>query len=87
MNRSRLTIEAGKAEQHYRANLGQYLKLFDFLSWRPLLVRYKQTVTGVLRAVMHPVPTNAVIIFCRKLPSGGVPSYFRKPERAFAAVV
>lgn len=74
---SRLVIEAGKAERHYWADLWKYRELFLFLSWRDILVRYKQTVIGVLWAVLRPVLTTIVfvIVFSRiaKLPSSAVP--------------
>jgi lipopolysaccharide transport system permease protein len=77
MNSPRLVIEAGKAEQHYWLDLWRYRELFYFLSWRDVLVRYKQTVIGVLWAILRPVLTTAafVIVFGRlaKMPSQGMP--------------
>jgi len=77
MNRSRLVIEAGKAEQHYWLDLWRYRELFYFLSWRDLLVRYKQTAIGVLWAVLRPVLTTAVFAFVfgrlAHMPSEGIP--------------
>ena len=74
---SRLVIEAGKTERHYWADLWRYRELFFFLSWRDILVRYKQTVIGVLWAVLRPLLTMVVftIIFGKlaKMPSGGIP--------------
>lgn len=58
-----LTIEAGKTERHYWADLWRFRELFFFLSWRDILVRYKQTVIGVLWAVLKPVLTTAVFVF------------------------
>ena len=54
---SRLVIEAGKTERAYWSDLWRYRELFFFLSWRDILVRYKQTVIGVLWAVIRPVLT------------------------------
>lgn len=72
-----LTIEAGKQERHYFHDLWRYRELFYILAWRDVLVRYKQTVIGLLWAVLRPVLTMAifVVIFGRiaKMPSGGVP--------------
>ncbi|MCL6519303.1 MAG: ABC transporter permease [Armatimonadetes bacterium] len=72
-----LVIEAGREEHHYWADLWRYRELFFFLSWRDVLVRYKQTVIGVAWSVLRPVLTMVVfsIIFGKlaKLPSGGVP--------------
>ena len=57
-----LTIEAGKTERHYWADLWRFRELFFFLSWRDILVRYKQTVIGVLWAVLKPVLTAMVFV-------------------------
>lgn len=77
MNRPRLVIEAGKTEQHYWADLWRYRELFYFLSWRDILVRYKQTVIGILWAVLRPVLTTAVFVFIfgrlAHMPTEGVP--------------
>jgi lipopolysaccharide transport system permease protein len=72
-----LIIEAGKTERHYWADLWRFRELFFFLSWRDILVRYKQTVIGVLWAVIRPLLTTVIftIIGSRlaKLPSDGLP--------------
>ncbi len=60
---NRLTIEAGKSEAHYWRDLWRYRELFFFLSWRDILVRYKQTVIGVLWGVLRPVLNTAVLVF------------------------
>ena len=64
-------------EKHYWADLWQYRELFYFLAWRDILVRYKQTVIGVLWAVIRPFITMVIftIIFGKlaKLPSNGAP--------------
>ncbi len=59
---SRLVIEAGKAERHYWADLWKYRELFYFLSWRDILVRYKQTMIGVLWALLRPVLSTAIFV-------------------------
>lgn len=59
---SRLVIEAGKAERHYWADLWKYRELFYFLSWRDILVRYKQTAIGILWAVIRPVLTTVIFV-------------------------
>jgi lipopolysaccharide transport system permease protein len=57
--------------------LWAYRELVAFLVWRDIKVRYKQTVLGVLWAVIQPVGTMVLftVIFGRlaKLPSDGVP--------------
>jgi lipopolysaccharide transport system permease protein len=72
-----LVIEAGRADAHYWRDLWRYRDLFFFLAWRDLLVRYKQTVFGILWAVLRPMLTMTifVIVFSRVagLPSDGVP--------------
>jgi len=50
-----IVIEAGKTERHYWIDLWRYRELFFFLSWRDLLVRYKQTVIGLLWALLRPL--------------------------------
>src|SRR5580692_7112833 len=79
-----LVLEAGRTEAHYWRDLWRYRELFLFLTWRDLLVRYKQTAVGVAWALLQPVLTTAV--FCvfgliLKLPTGGVP----RPILIFAA--
>ena len=57
--------------------LRTYRELLFFLAWRDVKVRYKQTLLGVLWAVIQPLFTMAVftILFGRlaNLPSDGVP--------------
>ncbi len=60
---SRLIIEAGKGEAHYWKDLWRYRELFFFLSWRDILVRYKQTAIGILWAVLRPVLNTLVLVF------------------------
>lgn len=72
-----VVIEHGKTERNYWRDLWRYRELLYFLSWRDLLVRYKQTAIGVAWALTQPLFTMIVftIIFGRlaELPSGGVP--------------
>src|ERR1700722_8645176 len=74
-----IIIEAGRTERHYWLDLWRYRELFQMLAWRDLSVRYKQTVIGVLWAVIRPVLTMLVftIIFNRiaKLPTDGDAPY------------
>ncbi len=75
---SRIIIRAGATERHYWADLWRYRELFFFLSWRDILVRYKQTVIGVLWA-LDPAGILTIAIFTilfgkmAKFPSGGIP--------------
>ena len=72
-----LVIEADRVERQYWRDLWRYRELFYFLSWRDLLVRYKQTVVGVSWAVIRPLLTMLILTFVfgrlGRLPSGGVP--------------
>jgi lipopolysaccharide transport system permease protein len=72
-----LTIEAGRSEKHYWADLWRYRELFYFLAWRDLLVRYKQTVVGVAWSLIRPIlgVVMLTVIFGRvgKMDSGAVP--------------
>jgi lipopolysaccharide transport system permease protein len=61
--RERIVIEAGKSESNYWKDLWRYRELFFFLSWRDILVRYKQTVIGILWGVLRPVLNTAVLVF------------------------
>jgi len=38
--------------------LWRYRELFGFLAWRNILIRYKQTVIGIVWAVIRPTLTN-----------------------------
>ncbi|XOJ85147.1 ABC transporter permease [Methylophilaceae bacterium Uisw_099_01] len=81
------TIEANKIERHYWFDLWRYKDLFYILAWRDISVRYKQTVIGVLWALIRPLLTMIifVIVFGKiaKLPSEGVPY----PIFVFAAML
>ena len=72
-----LVIEANRSERQYWRDLWRYRELFYFLSWRDLLVRYKQTFVGVSWSVIRPLLTMAVLTFVfgrlGRMPSGGAP--------------
>ena len=72
-----IIIEAGRTEGQYWRDLLRYRELFYFLAWRDVLVRYKQTVIGVLWAVLRPFLTMLVFVFIfrkiAKLPTEGAP--------------
>jgi lipopolysaccharide transport system permease protein len=74
-----IIIEAGRSERHYWLDLWRYRELFRVLAWRDLSVRYKQTVFGVLWALIRPFLTMLVftVIFGRiaKLPTEGNTPY------------
>ena len=64
-----------------------YRELFAFMTWRDILVRYKQTAIGIAWAVIQPVLIMVVftVIFGKvaKLPSNNVPY----PIMTFAALL
>jgi lipopolysaccharide transport system permease protein len=74
---SPLIIEAGRTEKNYWKDLWHFRELFYFLAWRDLLVRYKQTIVGVLWSLIRPLLTMVIltIVFGKlgKMPSGGLP--------------
>jgi len=74
---ARVIIEAGRTERHYWLDLWRYRELFLFLSWRDILVRYKQTVIGVIWALLKPILTTIVFVFVfsrlARMPSEHIP--------------
>ena len=71
------TIESGKLDRNYWVDIWRYRELFYILAWRDIAVRYKQTIFGVLWAILRPVITMTVFVMVfekiAKLPSEGVP--------------
>lgn len=55
-----MIIEPGTENSNYWKDLWNYKGLFYFLAWRDILVRYKQTVIGVLWSVLRPLLTIVV---------------------------
>lgn len=72
-----ILIEAGRTERNYWRDLFRYRELFYFLAWRDILVRYKQTVIGILWAVLRPLLTMLIFVLVfgkiARLPSDGLP--------------
>lgn len=68
-----IIIEAGKSEKNYWRDLWKFRELFVFLTWRDIIVRYKQAAMGIAWAVIRPLLTMAVftVVFSKvaKLPS------------------
>ena len=83
-----LVLEPGRAERHYWRDIWAYRELLGILAWRDITVRYKQTVIGVLWAVLRPLATMAIftLVFGRlaKLPSDGAIPY---PVLVFAGLL
>ena len=74
-----LIIEAGRVERQYWKDLWRYRELFFILTWRDIAVQYKQTVVGVLWAVLRPFLTMLAFTFVfgkiANLPSEGDAPY------------
>ncbi len=79
VGRTELTvIEAGKRRWTSRGReLLRYRELLLFLAWRDVQVRYKQTLLGVLWAILQPLLTMVLftVFFGRlaRMPSEGIP--------------
>ena len=82
-----LLIEPGRTEKNYWGDLWRYRELFYILAWRDLSVRYKQTVIGVIWAILRPFLAMIIftVVFGRiaKMPSHGIPY----PILVFAAML
>jgi lipopolysaccharide transport system permease protein len=81
-----LVIEPGRATAYYWRDVWRYRELLYFLAWRDILVRYKQTVIGVLWALLRPALTMTVFVLFRRLmgnPHSAVPD----PILVLAAVI
>jgi len=74
-----LVLEAGRTEREYWKDLWRYRELFFILTWRDVAVQYKQTVVGILWAVLRPFLTMLAFTFVfgkvAKLPSDGAAPY------------
>ncbi|MEM5789614.1 MAG: ABC transporter permease [Syntrophobacteraceae bacterium] len=56
-----LVIDSRHCERQYWRDLRAYGELFVFLAWRDVLIRYKQTLIGILWAVIRPF--LAMVVF------------------------
>lgn len=83
-----LVLERGRADSHYWRDLWAYRELFAVLAWRDVAVRYKQTVIGVVWALLRPFLTMLIftVVFSRlaKLPTEGDAPY---PIMVFAGML
>ena len=73
-----LVIEANRTGLLYLRDFWNYRELFFTLAWRDIVVRYKQTIVGILWTILRPLATMIVftVVFGKiaKLPSdAGVP--------------
>lgn len=72
----KLIIEPGLSTKNYWQDLWRYRELMLFLAWRDIAVRYKQTLLGVLWAVLRPGLTMLVFVMFRRVvgaPTTGAP--------------
>lgn len=74
----KITIEVGRAQRHYWADIWKQRELLWILAMRDVTVRYKQTILGVLWSIVRPLSTMVVMVFMfgkiAKVPSEpGVP--------------
>ena len=73
-----LVIEANRGGMLYLRDFWNYRELFFTLAWRDIVVRYKQTIVGILWTILRPLATMLIFTFVfgkiAKLPSdAGVP--------------
>jgi lipopolysaccharide transport system permease protein len=70
-------LEANRSVANYWKDLWKFRGLFYFLSWRDILVRYKQTAIGISWSIIRPLLTIVVFTFIfgklAGLSSSGVP--------------
>ena len=82
-----IIIEPKKKLAHRWKELWSFREVFLFLSWKDILVRYKQTVIGIVWSIIRPILTMVVftVIFGKfaKMPSEGIPY----PLLVFAAAL
>lgn len=85
--KTEFTIEAGKTERHYWIDVWRFRELFYILAWRDIVVQYKQTIIGVVWAILRPLLSMVIFVIVfghiAKLPSEGVPY----PIFVFAAML
>lgn len=72
-----IIIEPNKSAKHLLKELWEYRELFYFLSWRNVLVLYKQTFFGIAWSILRPLLTMLIFTFIftklAKLSSGSIP--------------
>lgn len=66
-SRMKLIIEPGLSTKNYWRDLWRYRELMFFLAWRDIAVRYKQTLLGVVWAVLRPGLTMVIFVVFRRL--------------------
>ena len=83
---SNLIIAPGLSSQNYWKDLWRYRELMYFLAWRDIAVRYKQTLIGVLWALLKPALTMLVFVAFRRM-AGIQGGQIPEPILVFAAVL
>lgn len=72
-------IEPGSVNSRYFHDIWRFRELLFFLAWRDILVRYKQTVFGIVWAFLRPLVTMLAFTFVfgrlAKMPSPDQVSY------------
>lgn len=72
-----IVIEAGRAQRGYLRDVWRLRHLIWMFSWREIVLRYKQTLAGVLWVLIRPLVTMTIfaLVFGRflKIPSNDVP--------------
>ncbi len=58
-----ILIDSNHCQKEYFKDLFRFRELFYFLAWRDIVVRYKQTVLGVVWALIRPLLNMAVFAF------------------------
>lgn len=70
-------IDSQKSSLGYWKDVWKFRELFYFLSWRDILVRYKQTLVGISWSIIRPLLTIVIfsIVFGKiaNLPANGIP--------------
>lgn len=83
-----MIIEANTKKSQYFTDLWRYRELVYFLSWRDILVRYKQTVIGILWAVLRPLLVMLALSFVfGKLAKLGTETPYPYPLLVLSALI
>jgi lipopolysaccharide transport system permease protein len=60
MMKPQILIDSQCTQKEYIKDIFRYRELFYFLAWRDIVVRYKQTILGIVWAVIRPLLTMAI---------------------------
>jgi lipopolysaccharide transport system permease protein len=83
-----ILIEPGRGFKHYWRDIWRFRELFYILAWRDILVRYKQTVIGIVWALIRPLLTMIVFsIVFNKVAKLEAPGSIPYPLLVFAAML